>query len=269
MTTQGTQGTEGTHHRQHRHRPPPLPLRPVLDEFYLTTVLLFLAVSVVRWLRYPTSPAFISSLHASLYVIGPIFGAIIIGLILSPWGRRSGGHLNPAITVALWLMDVFPGKSVVPYVTAQLAGSVLGAAVARGVWGTPVSSQAVIYGAVRSDPSWVAADVFLAESFAVTGVMVMTGGFLAHPRHSNLLPYAIGAYIAASIAFLGPYSGGSINPARQFGPALLGLNLHYLWIYLLAPMLGAVLGAALHHLLARRFDTHEPLTYKLQGHQQH
>ena len=260
-----TQGTQGTGRREHRHRPPPLPLQPALDEFYLTTVLIFLVVTVVRWLRYPTSPAFISSVHASLYVMGPVFGVVITVLILSPWGRRSGGHMNPAITVALWLMDVFPGKSVVPYVTAQLAGSVLGAAVARGVWGTPVSSQAVIYGAVRSDPSWVAADVFLAETFAVTGIMVLTGGFLAHPRHSDLLPYLIGGYIAASIAFLGPYSGGSINPARQFGPALLGLDSHYLWIYLLAPILGAVLGAALHHLFVRRFETHEPLTYKLQG----
>lgn len=253
------------HHQRHGHRPAPLGVRCVLDEFYLTTVLLFLIVTVTRWLRFPTSPLFISSLHAALYVIGPVFGAILVGLILSPPGRRSGGHMNPSITVALWLMDVFPGKSVVPYVLAQLSGALVGAALGRAVWGTPVSSPAVIYGAVRSNPSWVAADVFLAEAGAVFGTIIMVGAFLAHPRHSRLLPYAIGLYLALTISFLGPYSGGSINPARQFGPALLALDGHFLWIYLVSPIVGAVLAAAMHHLLVRRFETHEPLTYKLQG----
>lgn len=253
-----------THHHQ-GHRPAPLGAKRALDEFYLTTVLIFLIVTVTRWLRFPTSPLFISSLHAALYVIGPLFGAILTVLILSPPGRRSGGHMNPSITVALWLMDVFPGKSVVPYVLAQLSGAVAGAALGRAVWGTPVSSPAVIYGAVRSDPSWVAADVFVAEAGAVFVSIIMVGGFLAHPKHSRLLPFAIGALLALSIAFLGPYSGGSLNPARQFGPALLALDTHYLWIYLVSPIIGAVLAAAMHHLLIRRFETHEPITYKLQG----
>lgn len=253
------------HHQDHRHRPAPLGPNRALDEFYLTTVLIFLIVTVTRWLRFPASPLFISSLHAALYVIGPLFGAILTVLILSPPGRRSGGHMNPSITVALWLMDVFPGKSVVPYVLAQLSGALVGAALGRAVWGAPVSSPAVIYGAVRSDPAWVAADVFVAEAGAVFATVVMVGGFLAHPKHSRLLPYAIGALLAVSICFLGPYSGGSINPARQFGPALLALDTRYLWIYLVSPIVGAVLAAATHHLLIRRFETHEPITYKLQG----
>jgi glycerol uptake facilitator-like aquaporin len=243
----------------------PLPLSRAVDEFCLTAVILFLIVTIVRWLRYPTSPLYVSSVHAALYIIGPVFGVILIGLILSPQGRRSGGHMNPCVTIALWLMDVFPGKSVLPYVLAQLAGSVAGAALGRAAWGSAVANPAVNYGTVRASPSWSAADVFLAETACVIGLVLIIGNFLAYPRWSAWLPYAAGLYLALTISFLGPYSGGSINPARQFGPALLALDSTYLWIYLVTPVLGAALGAGLHHLLVRRFRTHEPLTYKLSG----
>src|SRR4051812_12422077 len=115
--------------------PPPLPLSRSLDELGLTAVLLFLVVSVTRWLRAPSSPIYVADLGIALAVIGAFSGVLLVALILSPPGRRSGGHMNPAVTVALWLMDVFPGLSVLPYVVAQLTGSVLGVVLARLTWG--------------------------------------------------------------------------------------------------------------------------------------
>lgn len=86
---------------------------------------------------------------------------------------------------------------------------------------------------------------------------------LGRSRYIRLLPYAIGLCVALTITFLGQRSGGCINPARQLGPAALAGQSTDLWIYLVAPVLGAALGAALHHVLIRGFDARPPKTYKM------
>ncbi|HEY3611981.1 MAG TPA: aquaporin [Pseudonocardiaceae bacterium] len=245
--------------------PAPLPLARAADEFVLTTILMFSVVTVVRWLRDPASAWYVGSLRTALAIIGPVAGGLLVVLILSPLGRRSGGHLNPAVTVAVWLMDVFPGASVVPYVVAQLAGSVAGVVLGRLVWGPVVAATTVDYAAVRPAPGWGSAAVFLAEAACMIVLILLVGHFLAYPAYNRWLPLAIGVAVAVLIVVLGPLSGGSANPARQFGPAILAGRTDFLWIYLVAPVLGAVLGASVHHLLYRRFKVRLPLTYKLAG----
>jgi glycerol uptake facilitator-like aquaporin len=232
-----------------------LPLARAADEFALTTVLMFLVVTVVRWLRDPGSTLYIGDLNVALAVIGVISGIILTALILTPPGRRSGGHMNPAVTVSLWLMDAFPGRSVPPYVLAQLAGSTAGTGLGRLAWGRAVSLPPVDHAAIRPAATWQPASVFLAEAGCMIVMALVIGVFLAHPGCSRLSPYAIGLFVGLVIAFLGPRSGGSINPARQFGPAGLSGQTTDLWIYLVAPVLGAVLGASVHHLLVQRFRT--------------
>jgi glycerol uptake facilitator protein/aquaporin Z len=212
--------------------------------------MLFLTVTVVRWLRDPGSALYIADLDTALAVIGALGGAVLTGLILTPPGRRSGGHMNPAVTVPLWLMGMFPGRSVAPYMLAQLAGGAAGTGLGRLVWGRTVSRPSVNYAAIVPAPTWQPAAVFLAEAGSMAAI-ILAVGFVARPRSARLLPYLIGVSVALVIAFLGPRSGGSINPARQFGPAALAGQTTDLWIYLLAPILGAVLGALLHHLLSR------------------
>lgn len=235
-------------------------LRPLLaraaDEFALTTVLLFLAVTVVRWLRDPGSALCIADLDAALAGIGAVSGLILTALILSPPGRRSGGHTNPAVTVALWLMGAFPGRGVLPYVVAQLAGSAAGTGLARLVWGRAVSLPSVAHAAIRPAAGWQPASVFLAEAGSMTVLILVVGFFMARPGRVRRVPYVIGLFVALVIALLGPRSGGSINPARQFGPAALSGQTADLWIYLVAPVLGAALGAWGHRLLVRRRRTH-------------
>ncbi|MEV4539883.1 aquaporin [Asanoa sp. NPDC049518] len=230
------------------------PRRPqragTVAEFALSTILLFIAVTVTRWLRDPGSPVFIADLNLALLVNGAISGTVLTGLILSPLGRRSGGHMNPAVTVALWLMDAFPRRGVLPYVLAQLAGSVAGAALASVAWGDAASLPLVGHGAIRPSPAWPADHVFFAE-LASMGAIILVVGFLAHRNRARLVPYAIGLSVGLVIAVLGPLSGGSINPARQLGPAVLGGQTIDLWIYLIAPIIGAALGAWLDRLLVR------------------
>ena len=231
------------------------PLARAADEFALTTVLLFLAVTVVRWLRDPGSTLYIADLDVALAVIGVLSGIILTGLMFSPPGRRAGGHRNPAVTIALWLMNGFPGRSVPPYILAQLAGSAVGTVLGRLVWGRAVSFPPVDYAAIRAASAWRPTSVFLAEMGSMMVLIVVVGFFLACPGRARLLPYVIGVSVGLVIALLGPRSGGSINPARQFGPAALSGRTTDLWIYLVAPVLGAALGASVDHVINRRCRT--------------
>src|ERR1700754_3922007 len=152
-----------------------IPLAGALAELVLTTVLLFIAVTVIRWLRDPVSPLFIADLGTALVVIGTVSGAVLTALILTPLGKRSGGHMNPAVTVMLWLMGAFPRRGVLPYILAQLAGSVAGTALARLAWGPRVSLAEVSYGAIRPAPTWDATSVFLAETGSMAALVVVVG----------------------------------------------------------------------------------------------
>jgi glycerol uptake facilitator-like aquaporin len=118
---------------------------------------------------------------------------------------------------------------------------------------------------IRPVPGWDPASVFLAEAGSMMALILVVGYFLAHPAYVRLLPYVIGLCVATVIALLGPLSGGSINPARQFGPAALSGETTDLWIYLIVPVLGAVIGAAIYHLFIWRFNACRVLTYKLTG----
>lgn len=237
--------------------PPPargVSLARAADEFVLTTALLFLAVTVVRWLRDPGSPLYIADLRIALVVIGAISGAILTGLILSPPGRRSGGHTNPAVTVGLWLMGAFPGRRVLPYVLAQLTGSAAGTGLAGLVWGSAVALPSVSHAAIRPAPTWRPLPVFLAEVGGMFALTLVIAFFVVYPRFIRGLAPVIGLSVGLVIATLGPLSGGSVNPARQFGPAVLSGRTTDFVSYMVAPVLGAALGAGLHRLPLRRRD---------------
>jgi glycerol uptake facilitator-like aquaporin len=105
-------------------------------ELLLTSVMLFGVTTIVRWVIGPSPISrTIPQIQAELLIVGAGVGILIAGLILSPAGRITGGHMNPAISLAMWRFGVFPGVGVVPYVVAQVLGSVLGVLIARVVWG--------------------------------------------------------------------------------------------------------------------------------------
>ncbi|WNF26487.1 aquaporin [Streptomyces sp. C11-1] len=216
------------------------PLLPrAVCEFALTALLLFLIVSSVRWLVGPDPAAPVA--HPA--VLGCVVGTVLVLLLTSPPGRRSGGHLNPAVTLALWRLGAFPGRDVVPYAVGQLAGSVLGAWLGGLVWGPAAVLPPVRHASVRADPAWGGAAILAAEAGVLAGFTLLLAVLLGSPGGRRLLPYAVGLVVALVVAVLGPLSGGSANPARQFGPALLAGDAGRLWVYLLGPVLGAVLGA--------------------------
>jgi glycerol uptake facilitator-like aquaporin len=246
-------------------RGPPHGLADAAREFVLTTVLLYCVVTVARWLTSPDSPLAVNGTRTATALGGVVVGIVLVVLIVSPPGRCSGAHMNPAISLALWLMGAFPGRYVPLYAAAQLAGSVAGTALGRLCWGPVIARSSLHYAAVHPSPAWNTAALVAAEAACLMLVVLMVGFFLAHPAISHWLPYAVGTTTALIITVLGGLSGGSANPARQLGPALLSGGTRLLWVYLLAPLAGASLGAAAHCLFQRRLGTPTPCTYRLCG----
>ncbi|CAL9336720.1 aquaporin [Streptomyces sp. Tu 3180] len=219
-------------------------------ECALTTVLLFVVVSLVRWLALPGSPLAIGDPHTLFAVAGTAVAALIAALMYSPPGRMSGGHLHPGVTVYLWASGLFPGRAVLPYATAQLAGSVAGTALAGLVWGEAV--RRIGYAAVHPAPGTGAVELFLIEGSALAAVFVVVTLAMAGPAPGALVPAVIGLGVGAVIAALGTVTGASINPARAFGPALLSGTYGHFWNYMIAPLVAPALVGLAHRVWRTR-----------------
>jgi glycerol uptake facilitator-like aquaporin len=231
-------------------------------EVLLTACLLFGVASVVRWVigASPISRA-VPGIHLQLLVVGAVVGLLLSGLILSPLGKASGGHLNPAISLAMWRLGVFPGRGVLPYWVAQLGGSLLGVLLARAAWGPAVARAPVAYSVLRPAPGWSNLALFPAEAASMAVIILLVGSFLSVRRLAPRVPWLVGGLIGTAIAALGTVTGGSVNPARQFGPAVCAGQFGFLATYLLAPLVGAVVAA----WLLGRFQRRAVLTYRLSG----
>ena len=230
----------------------------------MTAALLFVIVSAVRWIIGDAGIASgIGSVHTQVAAVAAIAGVTVLAIILSPGGRRSGAHVNPAVTLALWQMRAFPGRAVVPYILAQLAGSIVGVGVARLAWGSIVARSPVRYATVGPAAGWRWWQVGFVEAGCLVLVTLLIGFFLAHPdvRIRKALTYLLATVTFLIAALLGTVSGASVNPARQLGPALWSGDDAFLGCYLLAPLIGAVIGARIHlHLVRQPVET-----YKLSG----
>ena len=232
-------------------------------ELILTFILLFGVTTIVRWVIGPSPISRdVPGIQAELWIVGAAVAVLLAGLILSPAGRASGGHTNPAISLAMWRFGVFPGAGVVAYSIAQLTGSLLGVLAAREVWGAVVAGPPVVYAALQPAPGWSGWKLFVGEALGMAVIVFIVGLCLAVQRLAPFVPCIVGGLVGLGIAVLGTTTGGSLNPARQFGPALISGETRFLWIYLIAPMFGAAIAAWLRAKIQRR---RKVLTHRLCG----
>jgi aquaporin NIP len=169
------------------------------------------------------------------------FGLVIAAMIYAV-GHISGAHFNPAVSFAFALTRHFPWARVGAYWAAQLAGALAAAALLRALLGDVGKVGATIpSGSQGQSFAWEIVLTFLLM-FVITAVATDTRAV------GDAAALAIGATVGLCAMFGGPISGASMNPARSLGPGLVAGELSSLWIYVLAPLLGASLGA-----LAYRF----------------
>jgi aquaporin Z len=181
---------------------------------------------------------------------GFLFGSTGAMIALSPLGKESGAHINPAVTLAFWLMGKLRGSDALGYVLAQCAGASLGA-LPLLAWGSMGSS--VAFGATLPGTGYGVWLALLGE--AITTFLLVTGLFF-FLQHRQLRPYtpALFPFLYALMVFVeAPVSGTSTNPARSLGPALISGEWHGWWLYWLGPLLGTLLGVAAFRLTGLRW----------------
>jgi MIP family channel proteins len=163
------------------------------------------------------------------------FGLVIMVMIYAV-GHISGAHFNSAVTFAFALTRHFPWRRAGAYWLAQLAGAVIAAAVLRGSLGTVAHVGATL-------PSGSEGQSFLWELVLSAFLMFVVLAVATDTRAvGEAAALAIGGTIALDAMFGGPISGASMNPARSLGPALVSGDLHSIWLYIAAPMLGTSVG---------------------------
>jgi aquaporin Z len=195
-------------------------------------------------LGYPQSPV-------ALWIVSPLWQRVVIGLamgstamaiIYSPWGKRSGAHLNPAVTFTFWRLGKVAGQDAINYGIAQFTGGVTGVLLAGAVLRPWVSHPAVNYAVtVPGSGGWPVA--FVAElliSFVLMSVVLLATNSKTFAPYTGLLA---GTLVAVYIILEAPISGMSMNPARTFGSAFAAHVWTGWWLYFTAPPLGMILAA--------------------------
>jgi aquaporin Z len=219
-----------------------LGIREYAAEFAGTALLLLVGLSAVC-VNFSTQSPIVTALPDSnvrRLITGIIFAGTGTAIVYSPLGKRSGGHINPAVTLAFLRLGKITPKSAAIYITVQIAGALTGAALVLAIWRGWATS--VRLGATIPNDGGAAAAV-AAEVVATFLVVSLILNFVDRPRLMPFTAAAAGTLVAFLVFVEAPISGTSLNPARTLGPALVGSTLTDLWIYLLAPPLGALAAA--------------------------
>lgn len=174
--------------------------------------------------------------HAVTHVgVAITFGLVVMTMIYA-LGDVSGAHLNPAVTVGFWLSRRLPARSVGPYLLAQFIGAFAASGLLLAMFGDIAHLGATI----PRGSSWQS---FVLEMVLTCLLMLVILNVSTGPKETGMMAgIAVGGVIGFEAMFAGPISGASMNPARSLAPAVLSGQVATVWIYLIAPTIGAVVG---------------------------
>ncbi|MDX1913387.1 MAG: aquaporin [Saprospiraceae bacterium] len=170
------------------------------------------------------------------------FGLIVMAMIYA-LGEVSGAHLNPAVTVAFWAAGRFPARSIVPFVSSQTLGALIASGLLRFLFPSNVLLGATL-------PAGSALQSFVLEIVLTFLLMLVILRVSQGSKETGWFAgLAIGGVVLLEAMFAGPICGASMNPARSLAPAAVSGHWEHLWIYLAAPLLGALLAVPCSYLL--------------------
>jgi aquaporin Z len=197
-------------------------------------------------LEHPASPlrAALPNATARRACMGLAMGLTAAAIVYSPWGRQSGAHLNPSVTLAFLTLRRIPRVDAAFYAGAQVVGAALGVLAAWALLGARLSHPAAHF-ALTAPGRGGALLAFGAEA-AISFVLMTVVLHVSGSRHARLTGICAAALVALYILVEAPISGMSMNPARSLASALAARHFGSLWIYFTAPPLGMVLAAILY-----------------------
>ncbi len=181
-------------------------------------------------------------------ITGVAMGLTAIGIIYSPWGKQSGAHINPAVTLSFLRLGKIAGRDAFFYMIFQFIGGILGVVLAALVLGREFTQPPVTWVVTvpGSTGIWLA---FAAETGISFGLMLTLLFFMNSSSLARYTGLAAGILVALFVTFEAPYSGFSINPARTVASALPSGIWTALWIYFTAPVLGMLAAVETYRLL--------------------
>lgn len=213
------------------------------------TLFLVFTVGLVVSLYLQTDPA--SQTGSDFAVIG-LAHAFVLFMLVITFGAVSGGHFNPAVTVAAAAMRRIDPIDAVVYILAQLSGGVLGALLVKGF----VLDEGRASGYGNAEPSALIGGNFQGMLIEAVGTFLLVAVILAvamNPRaRQEWAPLAIGTTLGFVVMIIGPLTGGSVNPARWFGPALISDSIDLgpdLLVYVAGPIVGALVAFLVYRLV--------------------
>lgn len=211
--------------------------RRLFSELYGTFLLVLVAAGGGMM-----SQAFPDTIGRSAAVVAP--GLMVLAIIMF-MGKVSGAHLNPAVSIAFSLRGDFPWRRVPGYVVVQLAGATLAALFLRGV--IKVSAR---YGSNYPAHGYSSWQALLMEAVLTLGLLSVILGTASGAQNIGIFgALGVGSYIALAGLWGSPISGASMNPARTFGPDLVGTDFTAYWVYVLGPLIGAVVAVGFAYVL--------------------
>lgn len=166
-----------------------------------------------------------------------------LALAIFSFGHISGGHFNPAVTLGLAAGRRFPLSEVIGYWIAQLAGALVAAGAIALTFGETVRD------ALPNHPGGTNGEAFVIEIVGVALFVILISAVATDDRapwKGAFAPAAIGGFIFAAAVAFWPISGGGFNPARTLGPAIIAADFTDIWIYMVAPLAGGIIGGALY-----------------------
>lgn len=181
--------------------------------------------------------------------VGLVNGFGVAVMIFAFWSI-SGAHLNPAVSLGLWLTGKLPGRRLAPYIAAQLAGALIASSTMHGLFRNHTGEGESWLGANFSDGPLIQA---FGTEIVITFFLVYAILLLAERgRGATVFAIAVGFYVAAAVTMAGGVSGASMNPARAFGPAAIAWFWDDHWVYWAAPALGSLFAAIFFTVLRDR-----------------
>ena len=219
--------------------------REYAAEFFGTAILMLVGLSGLVLILSTHSPLYspLSDDRVRRLLVGVVFGTTLALIIYSPLGRRSGAHVNPAVTLAFWRLGKMRGADAGLYITAQLGGALVGTAVVALIWRGWADSVHIGATVPRDATTGSALFALVLEFVMVFLLATLVFNCVNRP---NLMPYTgvgVGLLIVVFVFFVAPVSGTSLNPARTIGPAVVGSHYLAVWTYLVGPPLGALAAA--------------------------
>ena len=186
--------------------------------------------------------AFPNTITRTAAVVAP--GLMVMGVIMF-MGKVSGAHLNPAVSIAFWLRGDFPWRRVPGYIVVQLIGASLAALLLREI--IDVSAK---YGSNYPASNYSSGAAFWMETLLTLGLVSVILGTASGAQNIGIFgAIGVGSYIALAGLWGSPISGTSMNPARTFGPDLVGRDFTDYWVYVAGPLAGAVLAVGFAYIL--------------------